>query len=150
MSPSILFFDFGGVIDTPKPSNPKIEREIRALIESLSNSAALYIVTSMQTSDVTNYLKTHNLLPFFRATYGIDIDVSKTNKFNLIMKKEDRLPSQCVLITDTIGDIREATACRIPSIAVLWGYHDKETLLRGNPVAIVETVDELKETIATL
>ena len=135
---------------TPELMKQPIEEQIKELIRTLSKTSKLYIVSSTHTDVIIAFLEQNELLSCFAGVYGNDIERSKVKKFQMILEKEHEEPNHCVLITDTLGDIREAQACQIPSIAVLWGYHDKETLLRGNPVAIVETVDELKETIATL
>ena len=49
----------------------------------------------------------------------------------------------CIFVTDTLGDIKEAIKCNVQSIAVTWGFQPKERLLKGNPYAIVETPEEL-------
>lgn len=53
------------------------------------------------------------------------------------------LPKDAVFITDTLGDIREARECDIDSIAVTWGFHERKTLEKGNPIVIVSDPREL-------
>ena len=58
------------------------------------------------------------------------------NKYNI--KKEEYL-----LITDTLGDLRESEEAEINSIGVTWGVHRRETLEQGTSIAIVDTFEEL-------
>ena len=50
-------------------------------------------------------------------------------------------------MTDTLGDIREGNIAGVQTIGVTWGVHDRETLEKGSPLAIVDTVFELRDTI---
>ena len=78
---------------------------------------------------------------------GNDVHASKTVKNKMLLEKYALSPADAVFITDTLGDIREATECGIPAIGVLWGWHDRETLERGSPAAIVEDPAMLYEAI---
>lgn len=72
---------------------------------------------------------------------------SKIIKINSILKKYNIEPNDTVFITDTLGDIKEAKECGVKSIAVTWGLHDRETLEKGNPVAIIDDPRELLRVI---
>ncbi|MBU1557929.1 hypothetical protein KKC45_03125 [Patescibacteria group bacterium] len=52
-----------------------------------------------------------------------------------------------MFITDTLGDIREASEMDIKSIGVTWGFHNRETLKRGNPFNIAEKPEDLSSAI---
>ena len=54
------------------------------------------------------------------------------------------------MITDTLGDLREASAVDLKTIAVTWGYHDEETLRKGNPAALVDNPAELAPQIESI
>jgi phosphoglycolate phosphatase len=49
----------------------------------------------------------------------------------------------CLFITDTLGDIKEAHHMKVPTVAVTWGYQSIETLKKGAPPRIVNTPQEL-------
>jgi phosphoglycolate phosphatase-like HAD superfamily hydrolase len=53
------------------------------------------------------------------------------------------LPKDCIFVTDTIGDIKEARHFDILSIAVTWWYHPRKLLLSEKPYQIVESPREL-------
>jgi phosphoglycolate phosphatase-like HAD superfamily hydrolase len=51
------------------------------------------------------------------------------------------------MITDTVGDVREADAAGVKSIAVTWGYEKKVDFDTIKTQAIVHTPKELKQAI---
>lgn len=51
--------------------------------------------------------------------------------------------NESLFITDTLGDMREAANAGLKSIGVSWGFQRRETLLKGDPHAIVDTPEEL-------
>ena len=53
----------------------------------------------------------------------------------------------CLFITDTLGDLKEAAEVNIKTVAVTWGFHSLKTLEKGNPWVIVNTSQELLATI---
>ena len=73
---------------------------------------------------------------------------NKTERINNAFEKYGVGPKDCVFITDTLGDMREAASCGIPSIGVTWGFHKKNNLEKGNPFKIAETPEELIEAVA--
>ena len=53
----------------------------------------------------------------------------------------------CVYITDTLGDMREAGAHHMGTIGCSWGVHDRATLERGLPFRIVDQPAELRDAV---
>lgn len=58
--------------------------------------------------------------------------------------------SNCVFITDTLGDLREASHTGVKAIAVDWGFHSRETLLKGEPFAIIDKPEELESAVSNI
>lgn len=56
----------------------------------------------------------------------------------MVFEKYATTASNCVMITDTSGDMREASAVNLRTIGVTWGYQTSETLLKMNPAALVD------------
>lgn len=52
-------------------------------------------------------------------------------------------PEDCILIGDSTIDLVTAKRAGIGSIAVTWGYHDREPLQAGGPDFLVNDLDEL-------
>lgn len=123
---------------------------IDKVIARLAADYTLAIVSSTITAYINTVLSKHSLLEYFDAVLGNDVATSKVTKFRMIIKRYQLRPDRCVMITDTLGDLREAHAVNMHTIAVTWGFHDRHTLAKGNPAAIVESPAELPEAIAEL
>jgi phosphoglycolate phosphatase len=89
----------------------------------------------------------NGLISYFDEVMGNDIHNSKIVKIKMVFSKHNARPNDCVFITDTLGDMREAASCDVSSIGVTWGYHKKENLLKGNPYQIAENPENLHEII---
>ncbi len=123
--------------------NEGIENTIR----SLSKKYTLIIVSSTTSSAIKLFLQKFNVDECFKEILGNDIDHSKVKKLQMALDRYHLSPSDTIFITDTLGDIQEARQCGIESVAVSWGYHPRETLQKGEPYRIIDTVSELSETV---
>jgi phosphoglycolate phosphatase-like HAD superfamily hydrolase len=55
--------------------------------------------------------------------------------------------NECIFITDTLGDLIEAKESGVSSIAVDFGFHDKETLLKGEPYKVISSFSDIRSTV---
>jgi phosphoglycolate phosphatase len=53
------------------------------------------------------------------------------------------IPAECTLIGDSTLDIETARNAGMNSVAVMWGFHDRERLLAANPSSIAENPEEI-------
>ncbi|MBN1377474.1 HAD family hydrolase [Candidatus Woesearchaeota archaeon] len=113
---------------------------IKEIINKLSEKYNLFIVTSNFKKIVKNDLKRFNI-NVIKDVIGGDEEQSKTKKIKSI--KEKYKNSKTYFITDTIGDIKESKKADVFTIAVSWGYHNKEMLKKENPDFIVNSPEEL-------
>ncbi len=134
---------------TPKLLACKPKEKIENEIEELSKKYTLVIVSSTASSAIKSFLEKFNLNRYFEEILGNDIEHSKVKKLQIVLGKYSLPPSSVVFITDTLGDIREGRECGIESIAVSWGYHPAETLQKGEPYQIIDTVSELPKAVET-
>lgn len=130
----LIIFDFSGTID----SIQELEKDIDSSIKNLSSKYNLAVVSSTSSSYIKNYLKERNILSNFSDILGSDLALSKSDRIRSLLKKYNILSQDAVYITDSLGDILEGNECGIKSIGVTWGLHSKETLEKGNPVAIID------------
>lgn len=125
-------------------------QEIFGVIRELAATYQLIVISSTISSSIDTYLTQVGLRECFREILGNDIEKSKVKKIRHVLTQYAIKPSETVFITDTLGDIKEAHACDVLSIAVTWGYHPAETLSKGDPFKIVYTPSELRSTIDEL
>jgi len=133
---------------------PKLKQEGRLVagmdkvIRTLAQNHDLIIVSSGQTLFIENFLVDHHLMDCFKHVMGNDVHKSKEEKIKMVFTKYGTDASQCVFITDTLGDVREATKMNVGAIGVTWGFHEAERLAKGDPFRLVETPALLPASIA--
>jgi phosphoglycolate phosphatase-like HAD superfamily hydrolase len=132
-----------------KLAQMNLESELAELVTELSLIYTLYIVSSTKTSYIQDFLEREKVLTYFTDVLGADIHESKVVKIKSVLEKEMVVPSQCLFITDTTGDVREASECDVPSVCVSWGLHSRERLEKKNPFTVVDTPKELRVSIDT-
>jgi phosphoglycolate phosphatase len=115
----------------------------KELIEDLESKYKLFINTSAPSYNVVKFLKLIEKEKSFEKVYGADIETSKVKKFKMILNKYNLKKEECLFVTDTLGDLREAQLVGIKSIGVTWGVHFRNTLEQGESIAIVDTFEEL-------
>ena len=125
----------------------KIVPGIDEVIIALEKSYGLIVVSSNITSPIREFLESHGLAAHFLQIMGNDVHASKVEKMKMVFEQYDTTPKNCVFITDTLGDLREAIKAGVGTIGVLWGFHDRERLSRGNPFRLVEKPQDLMSAV---
>ena len=116
-----------------------IARDLR----DFSRHRSVSLVSSTVNSVIADCLRLHGMCGIFDAILGGDVHPSKVRKFEMLMSAKGVDPEQCVFVTDTLGDLREAESVGIDAVAVTWGFHPRETLEQGTVVACCDTTEEL-------
>jgi len=129
------------VLDQP------LVQDIEEAIEKISLSHPLIVVSSSPAEDITRYLEKYQLANYFTEVLGSESASRKKEVFEVLIKKYSIPPKESVFITDTLGDILEAHQANIQPIAVTWGFHEEDTLRKGNPTAIIDTPEQLSGAI---
>ena len=134
-----------------KEQKPRFLKEhlfpLQSVFETLNNNYKLFIISSSVDENINHFLELGGFEKYFSEVYGSRTHRSKIVKFEMLFKKYDFTASECLFVTDTIGDIREAKKINVQTIAVTWGYHHKELLQTENPKAIAHTSEELLKII---
>ncbi len=111
---------------------------IKSSLKTLSNKYTLSIVSSTTSKIILKILNEAEIPEYFLDVLGSDVHKSKVVKINMLLEKYGIDPSCAIFVTDTTGDVLEARECGVDSIAVLWGFHDKERLEKSNPKVILD------------
>lgn len=119
-------------------------------ISSLSSRFTCVIVSSTINRPIELFLEQHGLRQYFAEIFGNDVSESKVEKFKMIFEEYQVTAADCMFITDTLGDIKEAKELGIKSIAVTWGYHDQAILEKGNPEAIINNPGEIGDSVQSV
>lgn len=120
---------------------------LKKVISELQKKYQLLVISSTIDENVRYFLGLGGYNRYFQGIFGATTHKSKVEKFKMIFRQYSLKPKECLFITDTIGDIKEAKHVNVESIAVTWGYHDKELLSSQNPLAVVQKHDDLLQAI---
>ena len=123
----------------------KIFDGISELLKDLAVENTLVAITSSIVEAVTDRLDKEGLVDLFAAFLGPRAAFHKDKKIKMAMKEFGYGVDQTIFISDTSGDILEAKKAGVPTVAVTWGYHTKETLEKVKPDHIANNIKELKE-----
>ena len=74
---------------------------------------------------------------------GSDVHKIKLEKIRMIFEKHGINSDDCVFVTDTLGDLREAKNAGLNCLAVTYGFHSKGTLKKGNPAGFIKTPEDI-------
>ncbi len=126
-----------------------IQKEHKEIFRALSNKYQMVINSSGEEELIDLNLINNGIREYFEdIIYGKNASKLKTEKFAMIFKQFKVSPDECVFITDTLADLKEAQEVGIQSYAVAYpGYpgamHDKATLTQGKHVQIVTNAQQL-------
>lgn len=117
--------------------------KMKEIVEKFGAIYQLVVVSSTPSDLIQNYLNDRDLAQYFDWILGADVHTNKTIKIQMVLDKYNAKPQDCVFITDTLGDMREAAKCKVQSIGVTWGFHEKERLAKGDFFALVDKAEDL-------
>jgi phosphoglycolate phosphatase len=103
----------------------------------------LIIISSNGTASIRTALSPYHFNGCFREILGSDFMYSKEEKIAYAIDKYGITKDKTFYIGDTVGDIVEAKGAGVRSIAVTWGWHDRDRLAKAAPDYLVETPNEL-------
>jgi phosphoglycolate phosphatase-like HAD superfamily hydrolase len=107
----------------------------------------LIVISSTVTSPIRTLLVAHGLAKYFVEIMGNDVHKSKVEKIRMVLSKYAITEKECIFVTDTLGDIREATKVGVGAIGVTWGFHEPMRLAKGHPFRLVSTPKDLESAI---
>ena len=128
----------------------KIKKDVEETLLHLSKDYTLGIVSSSHEYGIKDYLEGNEIEDLFSFTYGYETHKLKIHKFEKVLNEFNLKKEECVFITDTLGDILEANEIGIKTVAVDFGYHERERLEKGNPMRIISNFSELVEVMRNI
>ncbi|NTW45707.1 MAG: HAD family hydrolase [Candidatus Moranbacteria bacterium] len=121
----------------------RTEDGVAEVLRSLSESVGLHIVSAGGTRIIEGYLRNNGLREMFVEVIGGDIHPSKTHGIGYIRGRYGQPDDRVLFVSDTLGDILAARETGVVTVAIDSGYHDRETLRRGNPHHLISELGEL-------
>lgn len=127
-------------------SNYALIKPIAGLLPVLAKLQAeniLVIISSSGSSEIRAILDRLHITAYFHDILGSDAGFSKKEKIRFALARYKVGDDQAFYIGDTTGDIKEAKAVGIRTIAVTWGWHSRERLATLAPDWILDQPRDL-------
>jgi phosphoglycolate phosphatase-like HAD superfamily hydrolase len=128
----------------------KVEPKIKEELIRLHSHYSLFIISSGGENNILRYCIANGISHLFTRIMGFETDKSKVVKFNIVFNDYHLTNRETLFITDTLGDINEATELKIPTIAVDYGYHSRKHLMKGNPIKIISDFSEIDNCLSEI
>jgi len=103
----------------------------------------LVIISSGSEKAIEDFLEKYNLKQYFVEIMAPATHRSKVKKIEMILKKYKIKPNETLIVTDTIGDVKEAKEVEIKAIGVAWGVHEAKRLKENGADFIAETPKDI-------
>ncbi len=110
----------------------------------------LIIVSSADENSIKSFLEKHNLDKYFTEILGKHFSPSKVEKIKIVLDKYKIKKTETLLVTDSVGDVKEAHEVGIKAIGVTWGLHERERLEKNKADFMAESPNDILEGIKNI
>ena len=127
-------------------SNMKPTVNISLLLSQLNNEENVHLgmLTSNTQENVREFLSKNQLEYFDFIRTGKSV-FGKSHIINKIIKERHAEKSNVFYVCDEVRDIEAARKSGIKSVAVTWGYNNKEALEKEVPDFLAENVEDMQK-----
>lgn len=129
-----------------KTPSPLFEGVSELLEQLLNRDYFLAVATGKARRGLDRVLEECGMTTLFHATRCADESFSKPHPQMLldIMDELGVEPESTLMVGDTEFDLQMANNCRAHSVAVTYGVHEKQRLLDCQPLACLDSIEELQ------
>jgi phosphoglycolate phosphatase len=136
---------------------------MRDVVKALAAHYPLAVMSSNAMGAIRRILENEGLAHCFAHVFAGDAGASKEQQLQQILDEPSYgsarhcspnyvegdldTAAEVVLITDTVGDVREARSCGVRAIGVSWGMHSSEALLNAGAECVAMWPQELVTTL---
>ncbi len=113
------------------------------VLEALNRDHQLVVISSNGSRTIRKILERCGFDPYFEEILGSDFLLSKKDKIAHALAKYGTPADRTFYIGDTAGDVFEARAAGVRTVAVTWGWHSRERLVAANPDFVVDAPEGL-------
>lgn len=113
------------------------------VLDALQKDHLLAVISSNGFRTISRMLERFGFDSYFEEILGSDFLFSKKEKIDHALAKYGIPPERAFYIGDTTGDIVEARAAGVRTVAVTWGWHSRERLAAAHPDFLVDRPEGL-------
>jgi phosphoglycolate phosphatase-like HAD superfamily hydrolase len=115
-----------------------------AVIQALHNQGhRLGVITSNTPEVVRSFLVAHNLESCFFTIAGGSTLFKKGKLIAQCLRQHQLPPGQTVYVGDEVRDVEAARAAGVRSVAVVWGFNNRDRLAAAQPDWLIEVPEVL-------
>ena len=156
---NLTFYDLGKLIGLPDELASVYENEIFKLekerydvklfpdivpvLIELAQKNTLVVITSNQSSVVSNTLKKFGLKNSIVKIFGGDDGTTKSERIEKSCIEFQCDPHYVFMVGDAISDVRQGKLAGVKTVAVTWGFQEREVLEREAPDFVIDKPQEL-------
>ncbi len=123
--------------------NVDVFPDIVPTLLQLASSHVLVIITSSQSAAVATTLEEFGLGSSISAILGGELGTTKAERIIQSRKKYSFEERDTFMVGDAISDIRQGKLAGVKTIAVSWGFQDRELLENESPDSIIDFPGDL-------
>ena len=120
---------------------------IESLLNNLHSKGYILVLnTNAYTKNCLPLLENLGIKNLFDFIATAEVSKDKVEKFKLIEEKYKISGKDMLFVTDALGDVKDANAAGVPTVAVTWGVHDRTYFERkkySHLIGIIDTVEDL-------
>jgi phosphoglycolate phosphatase-like HAD superfamily hydrolase len=114
-----------------------------AVLSQLSALHTLVIITSSQSAAVSDALERFGLGDAVSEVMGGESGTSKAERIGLARAAHSADCAETFMVGDAISDVRSGRQAGVRTIAVAWGFQDRELLSKETPDFLAEEPGDL-------
>ncbi|MCB5234223.1 MAG: HAD hydrolase-like protein [Candidatus Cloacimonetes bacterium] len=123
---------------------------VREMLTELKEMGCKMAVLSSNTKENLDYFINHHELHYFDWAEGTSGTLNKQKRIKAQMKNHGIDKDQIIYVGDEIRDISAAKKSGIRVIAVTWGFHTSDLLVRKDPDYLVSHPSEIVEIVKSI
>ena len=104
-----------------------------SVFEALAAEHTLVVITSSQSDAVAETLKNFGLGAVFSGVRGGELGTSKAERITAAREAYSFACDETLMVGDAISDVREGKRAGVRTVAVAWGYQDRQLLENESP-----------------
>ncbi len=133
----LLIFDWDGTLSD---SSPKIIR----CVQEAANGYIMTVATGKSRRGLNRVLQNLGLENFFHGSRCADETASKPHPLMLteLLEEWDTPPARAIMVGDTESDMEMAQKAEVHRVAVSYGAHEVDRLLKYQPRLVVNAFSE--------
>lgn len=123
---------------------------MKELLLQLGHAGEVAIITASATETVERYLDAHGVAGAVSTVCGGESGKDKKESIIDNMQRFQIGCDDCYMVGDAVSDIRHGKGAGVTTIAVSWGFHARELLVRESPDYLVDNPEELQALLIDL